>query len=59
MLGVRGEDGGCSVPPKQSQDRGLIVPALGEGSPSSDADGNRAQDENAPTRRNEALSERR
>ena len=50
MLGVRGEDGGCSVPPMPSRDRGLFVPA--EGSPSFDADGNRAQD--APTRRNEA-----
>ena len=29
MLRVKGENGGCSVPPTQSRDRGLIVPALG------------------------------
>ena len=29
MLGVKWEDGGCSAPPTQSRDRGLIVPAPG------------------------------
>ena len=29
MLGVEGGNGGCSVPPTQSRDRGLIVPAPG------------------------------
>ena len=48
MLGVKGEDGGCSVPPTQSRDRGLIVPVPAEGSPS--FDGSRAQDEDVPTR---------
>ena len=52
MLGVRGEDGGCFVPPMPSRDRGLFVPA--PGSPSFDVDGNRAQD--APTRSTEAHS---
>ena len=42
------ENGRRSIPPMQSRDRGLIVPAPAEGSPSSD--GNRAQDEDAPTR---------
>ena len=52
MLGVRGEDGGCFVPPMPSWDRGLFVPA--PGSPSFDVDGNRAQD--APTCGTEAHS---
>ena len=49
------ENGRRSVPPTQSRDRGLIVPAPAEGSPSSD--GSRAQDKDAPTRLTGSTSE--
>ena len=48
MLGVEEGNGGCSVPLAKSRDCGLIVPAPGRRLVLSD--GNRAQDEDAPTR---------